>query len=165
MASHHKTGKPLPEKWIKIINEQLPKFYRGLDLLADYRSLSKAYLDFHYGFDPPKAGENFIEYEKRKLGNLNLFPESPYAPLGHEFLHHFGGGMECLYFSYLTGAVKGAFVADYLFRQEYNQPMKFMNYWNYVLAPSGSASDINFLIEQFTGEGITLYPYFDRYGF
>ena len=165
MASHHKTGQPLPEKWIKIITESLPQFYRGLDLLADYRSLSKAYLDFQYGFDPPKPGQSSVEYEKQKLGKLNLFPDSPYAPMGHEFLHHFGGGMECLYFSYLTGAVKGAFVAEYLFRQEYNQPMKFMNYWDHVLAPSGSASDINFLIEQFTGEGITLYPYFERYGF
>jgi Zn-dependent oligopeptidase len=165
MATHHRTGKPLPEKWIRTIINELPKFHRGLDLLAGYRALSKAYLDFHYGFDPPKAGESFIEYEKRKLGPLNLFPHSPYAPVGQEFLHHFGGGMECLYFSYLTGAVKGAFVAEFLFRQEYNQPMKFMNYWDHVLAPSGKEADINFLIEQFTGEGITLYPYFQRYGF
>ena len=165
MATHHKTGKPLPARWINIISKELPKFQRGLDLLAGTRMLSKAYLDFHYGLDPPKPGQSSIEWEKEKLGKLNLFPASPYAPMGHEFLHHFGGGMECLYFSYITGAVKGAFVADFLFRQEYNQPMKFMNYWDHVLAPSGQVSDINFLIEQFTGEGITLHPYFQRYGF
>lgn len=165
MATHHRTGKPLPEKWIRLLTVEVPKYHQGLKLLADYRALSKAYLDFQYGMDPPVAGENFIEYEKRKLGKLNLFPQSTYAPIGQEFLHHFGGGMECLYFSYLTGAVKGAFVAEYLFRQEYNQPMKFLNYWDHVLAPSGKETDINFLIEQFTGEGITLRPYFQRYGF
>jgi peptidyl-dipeptidase Dcp len=165
MATHHRTGKPLPEKWIRLLTGQLPKYHQGLKLLSDYRALSKAYLDFHYGFDPPRTEESFMDWEKRKLGKLNLFPESPYAPMGQEFLHHFGGGMECLYFSYLTGAVKGAFVADFLFRQEYNQPMKFLNYWDHVLAPSGRESDINFLIEQFTGEGITLHPYFQRYGF
>jgi Zn-dependent oligopeptidase len=165
MATHYRTGKPLPEKWLKLLTDELPKFNSALKLLTENRTLSRAFLDFSYGLDPPQPGENFIDYEERKLGRLNLFKGSLYAPIGHDFIHHFGGGMECLYFSYLTGAVKGAFVAEFLFRQEYNQPMKFLNYWDHVLAPSGRESDINFLIEQFTGEGITLHPYFERYGF
>ncbi len=165
MASHHRTGRPLPEKWVRIIANELPKFNRGLSLLTNQRILTKAFLDFQYGLDPPKPDESFMEYERRKIGSLNLFQSSPYAPIGHDFLHHFGGEMECLYFSYITGAVKGAFVAEYLSRQDYNQTMKFMNYWDHVLAPSGREADIDFLIEQFTGEAITLEPYFQRHGF
>ncbi len=159
LSSHYQTQKPLPKKYLNVIQES-KNFHSALFML---RQLEFALLDMKLHLDFPHKEKNPHAIVKAVNEKISVFPSLPYQRSENSFTHIFGGGYAAGYYSYKWAEVLAA-DAFSVFKKDGIFNKKWAKQFLENILEKGGSEDFMKLYRKFRGKKPTIKPLLDSLG-